>query len=906
MPVSQDGFKTFLHERLNDEGAARFTQGTIDSYCSGLNHIANLLNVAIWQLTDSTRLQQLLEDCSPTGVHATVGRYSNGTAFNALKQWIAYVEHEVLQTMTKSYLLTWNPANAEEGGSDNVVVGSSIQWSCHSSQPQLGDTVYIMRVGSNPKGIVAKGKVSQTSFVASYWADTNKTWRYLKIDIEEVRKECREGLIPLLLLERFNVKHNKPFRWTPITSGVEVPEVLATDLAAQWQASAGVHSLRQFIEWTQQDAKESRPKWCEQYTARINEAKQYQNGTKQLDNAFLDWLWREGENGVCSVAPGFLPNAAFTANTELLKTLTTDIMQSPDPAMHSSIKQRWQQAVKDGLFEKNYHSVINRVFATFAPEQFNTLVNSQHAKQVLHNLKDEFKLDLVPKTDWPAQQAQLKQCLEQAGVTAGKVIENNIALWQLYEALESRRNKRSTDTDTEKMPLTLTGEADMQIVPLNQIFFGPPGTGKTYVTIEAAVKAAHPEFVWEDRIDLKARYDQLVNAGRIRFVTFHQSYSYEDFVEGLAANSTDGKISYEKKLGVFRKLVNAAREYRTTEVRKASDSFADCWQAFIKQLDDSPTGVAIKTKRSQFMVTEVEDNTIRFDKNQGNSVHTLALSTLQAVFDGQREVHGGLQPYYDALIAHIRELGQQLSATEVVRQNFVLIIDEINRGNISRIFGELITLIEPSKRIGAKEALEVILPLTGDKFGVPDNLYIIGTMNTADRSLAGLDLALRRRFDFIEMPAKPSELEGVDVEGINLEPMLKAINQRITALLDKDHSIGHAYFIHLHPEHRPANAPVRASLFELAQIFQNKVLPLLQEYFFEDWQRIRWVLADQTKLDSFAFIVKEQSMDAQQLFPGVSQFKPRECWRINTDALMQVEAYQRIYQQASAASEQAQ
>lgn len=236
--------------------------------------------------------------------------------------------------------------------------------------------------------------------------------------------------------------------------------------------------------------------------------------------------------------------------------------------------------------------------------------------------------------------------------------------------------------------------------------------------------------------------------------------------------------------------------------------------------------------------------------------------------------------------------------------NFVLVIDEINRGNISRIFGELITLIEPSKRIGAKEALEVTLPLTGDKFGVPDNLFIIGTMNTADRSLAGLDLALRRRFDFIEMPAKPEELKGVDVDGIDLEFMLTAINQRITALLDKDHCIGHAYFMHLHPEYRPAKAPERASLFELAQVFEHKVLPLLQEYFFEDWQRIRWVLADQTKPDSAAFIIKDKSMDAQQLFPGVSQFKPRDCWRINTAVLRQVEAYQRIYQTAGQLSEQ--
>ncbi|NRB70225.1 MAG: AAA family ATPase, partial [Vibrio sp.] len=154
----------------------------------------------------------------------------------------------------------------------------------------------------------------------------------------------------------------------------------------------------------------------------------------------------------------------------------------------------------------------------------------------------------------------------------------------------------------------------------------------------------------------------------------------------------------------------------------------------------------------------------------------------------------------------------------------MLIIDEINRGNISRIFGELITLIEPSKRSGAAEALEVTLPLTGDRFSVPDNLYIIGTMNTADRSLAGLDLALRRRFAFIEMPPLPEELNGVSVDGIDVEKMRDVINRRITALLDKDHCIGHAYFIHLKDKSGVA-------LTDLAEAFKQKIIPLLQEYF---------------------------------------------------------------------------
>lgn len=599
MPVSREGFKQFLQDRNH-------TNNTINSYVSGINQASHHGGQNVWEIADVEVLQQVIAKFDHGGAHEEIGLRGNNVVINALKRWSEYAASLAIEKAPKTYLLTWNPANAEEGGSDNVVVGSSIQWSCHSSQPQLGETVYIMRVGLNPKGIVAKGTVSQTSFVAPYWADSNKTWRYLKIDIDEVRKTCSDGLIPLLLLERYNVKHNKPFRWTPITSGVEVPEVLATDLAAQWQVSAGVHSLRQFIEWTQQDTEESRPTWRDDFMTRVNEAKQYQNGTKPLDNDFLDWLWREGYNGVCSVAPGFLPNTAFTANIELLKALTKEIMLSPNAATHSQLKQRWQQAVKDGAFEKNYHSVINRVFATFAPDRYTTLVNDKHAHTVLQSLKDEFSLSVSTSSDWPAQQAQLTKCLKQVGINASKVVENNIALWQLYEALESRRNKRSTeaDADTENMPLTANGKTDMQTLPLNQIYFGPPGTGKTYITIEAAVKAAEPGFVWENRDKLKVRYDELVAAGRIRFVTFHQSYSYEDFVEGLSANAVDGKVSYEKRAGVFKELVEDAKASK----EEGAEVFDAAWQKMLDMLVASDDELTMETVRGKKFKVAFEGN----------------------------------------------------------------------------------------------------------------------------------------------------------------------------------------------------------------------------------------------------------------------------------------------------------
>jgi 5-methylcytosine-specific restriction protein B len=181
--------------------------------------------------------------------------------------------------------------------------------------------------------------------------------------------------------------------------------------------------------------------------------------------------------------------------------------------------------------------------------------------------------------------------------------------------------------------------------------------------------------------------------------------------------------------------------------------------------------------------------------------------------------------------------GDEVTAGADSPQPYVLIIDEINRGNISRILGELITLIEPSKRIGMIEALHVTLPYSKKRFGVPPNIHIIGTMNTADRSLTGLDIALRRRFAFKDMPPQPELLDMVNIEGVNIGKMLRRMNERIEALLDRDHCLGHTYFLSLRSvqnQHREG----------LAGILRQHIIPLLEEYFFDDAERIGWVLND--------------------------------------------------------------
>ena len=243
----------------------------------------------------------------------------------------------------------------------------------------------------------------------------------------------------------------------------------------------------------------------------------------------------------------------------------------------------------------------------------------------------------------------------------------------------------------------------------------------------------------------------------------------------------------------------------------------------------------IKMKKSSFYIKEVDETHISFDKSGGESQHVLLIKNLKLMYEqGENKIiMGGLSQYYNPLLEYLFENSEIKNEEKEPLKNYILIIDEINRGNISKIFGELITLIEPSKRIGADEEIKVKLPYSGKEFGVPQNLYIIGTMNTADRSIAPIDTALRRRFVFEEMAPNPSLLNSIIVKEntkLELDKLLEAINTRIEYLYDRDHTIGHAYLIDV------------KNLDDLKFAFKNKIIPLLAEYFYEDWENIDLVL----------------------------------------------------------------
>ena len=421
------------------------------------------------------------------------------------------------------------------------------------------------------------------------------------------------------------------------------------------------------------------------------------------------------------------------------------------------------------------------------------------------------------------------------------------------------------DEDTMAKPLE----------PRNRIFYGPPGTGKTYHTVNAALAIIDPDFDESmKRSELMNRFEELKNRGRIEFVTFHQSFSYEEFVEGLKATTGDnGQIAYEVQDGIFKILCERAR------AGKAYLSVDQALDQLKEECSEEPIPMQT-TRNRKIMVSYPGKTTFRVDPVEGKtSDNPVNINSIRKVMLGE-DTKGMYHPsYIKAIIKHIRDnykIREIVASGEQKSQQdpHVLIIDEINRGNISRIFGELITLIEPSKRAGEENALSVTLPYSQESFSVPKNLYIIGTMNTADRSIALLDTALRRRFHFEEMMPNLTLLEE-GVERVKIRKLLSVMNERIEALHDRDHQIGHTYFLPLNKD---------PSLEKLADIFRHSILPLLQEYFYDDWGKIDMVLGKNGFLKSIN-PPKILNLDDE-----------KKLWRIaKKENFLKTENYQKIY-----------
>jgi len=447
----------------------------------------------------------------------------------------------------------------------------------------------------------------------------------------------------------------------------------------------------------------------------------------------------------------------------------------------------------------------------------------------------------------------------------------------------------------------LEGEADET---RNLLLYGPPGTGKTYKTERRAVELCGEIGPGDDIEDgeVTRRYRRLRSEGRIEFVTFHQSFGYEEFVEGIRPVMSDqttesddgsGDVEYQCEMGVFKRIALLAAS-EGLDLKGDDERFEARWRALQIRVEEEDE-VTCRSQKAKYRAETVDNDRFRLIRTDdaSNTTYVVEKKTVKRWWNkrqelgtdfnalGRRKVDStlsrpgnftpnwvmyrllmeqepGEQTGRSDVSGEIREASQEsriASASTYLDERreergtdaftgfenakpYVLIIDEINRGNISKILGELITLLEPNKRLSRDDELLVRLPYSKETFGVPPNLHVLGTMNTADRSIALLDAALRRRFEYVEMMPEvealveklQSELDDSDEFIALAAALLQTINDRIEFLYDRDHQIGHSYFMEAR------------DLVDLRDVFIDRIIPLLQEYFYGSWHQIGMAL----------------------------------------------------------------
>ena len=584
--------------------------------------------------------------------------------------------------------------------------------------------------------------------------------------------------------------------------------------------------------------------------------------------------------------------------------------------------------------------------------EFDSIQNANDEKEIisLAELKNKFK----SKT-WDSQ-----------GDAVGSYIDETILpelkkMWsKLINGDENSENLNRGDEE-ETM-----GKASKKEFDKNVIFYGPPGTGKTYTTAKRAVEICKTESEKEltDYSEIMEKYNELKKKNRIEFITFHQSYGYEEFIEGIkpivlneddesedeSENNQESKtnikiendIKYDIVDGIFKKFCDNARkaiietdnnndnndiplEAIVWKVTVRDEVREDCFNnnrvridwnfddagavGFVEEVkkgdiiittDGSRTkinGIAVVTDDKGYTLDKEErDTTTRNVKWLAKNINENIKNINKEKMLHRRTVARVPNMKVEDIIKLAKEKNQKELSKIVIKENkepYVFIIDEINRGNISKIFGELITLIETTKRSGEgkKECISTKLPYSKEEFTVPDNVYIIGTMNTADRSIALMDTALRRRFKFEEMLPDYHLLEDIFVEDkgtkVNIGAMLKVINERIEYLYDREHTIGHAVFLELKENN---------NIEKLENIFKKSVIPLLQEYFYEDYDKIRIVLGDNAKDEDEQFI-SAVSIPEDVFEANIDDIDiPEKKYIINYDNFKNIMAYKNISQ----------
>ena len=793
------------------------------------------------------------------------------------------------KSIQKVWLIAWNKENyqwnnyaelCERTKHGDTYVES---WAFANTQVQVGEEVFLIKLGTHPKGIIAHGVIERDIYEKEHYnpqkALEGKKEKCVDVRFDRILNYETEPILTQdELVKTCNMQH-----WSPQNSGIEIASEVVPTVKDLWKA---VITGRE--EWWP-SLEEYEPKFlAEDYYCLF------------LDENIIDRSW--------------------------LGALYEMYMM---PEHTATCKQ---MGSKYGYNPSHYISYLSSIATN--------IVRKTNCEIPTFEEKNKF---------WPVL-FQGKQTVDKSqGNYCWKMREN------VCRAVEMLLDNNIIDSDEVKI---------MKQNNLNTILYGPPGTGKTYKTIVYAVavcdKRPYEEVEKEDYSQTLKRYRELKEAGRIEFITFHQSYGYEEFIEGIKPELATGSdtIRYKMEDGRFKVFCNRAKavkvqtdgdiklkeqpriwgmilggtgmtalkqecfannEIRLGWTRVSDDDVQDdfttdsvaSWNAkhmiydFINSMDIGDIVVIEKTNKSIDAIGVITGNyeyITNVDYPRSRKVKWLVKDIdedmVKYLPKGRKQLSRFTLFAFDYIgmdaISEILKKYQAVTSIKVDHETepYVFIIDEINRGNISKVFGELITLIESTKRAGAEEAMEAILPYSGEAFSVPNNVYIIGTMNTADRSIALIDTALRRRFKFIEMRPDPKVLEVmgigiVEQDGVklNIAKMLDVMNERIEYLYDREHTIGHAFFTKLKDN---------CSIETLASIFKNEIIPLLQEYFNEDYEKIQLVLGDNGKEEEYKFIL-DKEVKLKEIFNGNPDIDlPEKGYEVNLEAFLKLNSYKLI------------
>lgn len=722
--------------------------------------------------------------------------------------------------MIKMYLLTWNRDKMEWSDFDTSVEsvknGEKIvkRWASKSKQPKKGDEIYLLE---NGKGIIGHGYVEKESYIDIHFgserAEKGDKSNFINVKFDWLVDPKKDIYVTQEELKKEFPKQN----WQPRPSGIEIIEDYHDELIKLINEIKDLNNKEIIFEDIIKYFKEFAGK-------KYNKEKiDYYNTAKKAREVFIEYaeciekllLLQGYKAGNCSLwnqrnnigSSYFWIEFKREDAIEYPHSISVSINKNPEHDETGDVTLSFRVEAKDDDCEELDYNTHNKLIERPLKKGSKLYYQaSKHSKEKIEKYED-----------FGQERERVKKSVNNGSIKKVRILKNIIGP---YERKNTKRIIKESLEAFEELKQFYEHIINIRIHKLNKkveegekmnyesniILYGPPGTGKTYNTIYYAVAICENKDLdtikKESYTDVLKRYNDYKNDGKIEFTTFHQSYGYEEFIEGIKprlvcedeSKKLENSLEYSIIPGIFKNFCDKAKE--------------------------------------------------------GNG------------------------------------------------ENFVFIIDEINRGNISKIFGELITLIEDTKREGENEHTSVRLPYSQTLFSVPNNVYIIGTMNTADRSISLMDTALRRRFQFIEMLPNLDieELNKIRIKDsnnkdskINVQMMLKKINERIEILYDREHTIGHAMFLRL-----VQNPTIEV----LASIFEKSIIPLLQEYFYEDYEKIQLILGDNGKEDNSKKFILEEKIEIEKIFNGFTDnFDiPNKKYSINKKAFKNQDSYKQIYE----------